>query len=255
MEFSADNNFSSYDILNKVLDSCDDRSLRSGYTEGWYHAMIEEGLREIGFDSKYKEVVKDIKNWNDGSNQINVPENIFNVKHLYLFNGDCCILDKAIRVDYKRNFNNTRAKDYTANIMHGDRTGDVFYPHNFRDAPKIPFGNIQNGKIMIFSKSDNYPHLRVIGNGIESGDVRDDKIIPQFAVNAINDYVACNYWRSMIPRHQNPGLANDMYVIFKNSLEGNRMVAGSWDKAISRLKSIGRWKRDNISLHTRRPDF
>jgi hypothetical protein len=81
-------NFVSIDIiLADVLKTVDDASTKLN-SKGWYTSQIQQALEELSFDTFFDErnanfdVPKDLR--------LELPEGAFNLRKVYLFNGNSC---------------------------------------------------------------------------------------------------------------------------------------------------------------------
>ncbi len=83
------NDFVSVDhLLADILSTVDDEKLRRGLTKGWYVSRIQKALQELAFDTFFSEVTLDLT-LNRDTLSMEMPEGIFNIREIYLYNDKC----------------------------------------------------------------------------------------------------------------------------------------------------------------------
>lgn len=238
-------------IMSEVANIVDDKAFRKGFSKGWYISRIQDALQELAFDSFYQEITLDYdipKNL-----RLEIPKNIFNVREVYIYNGDsCCTPSGSQIVHFKRTFDNKNG-GYTSRVMENGNNQSPFVPsasegslnHDYAlgvlRAPKY-YGNIQNGTLMLSSNCSSYGKIRIIcnGMGVEVGDV---PIIPRFFERAIVDYLEERWYNSM--KSRDPRLYNSLWRDSYDKL--NNLRDGSWKKAIQRVSSMNSWEKEDMN--------
>jgi len=184
-----------------------------------------------------------------------MPKKMFNIKELYLFKpgGDCAKLDGAIRVHWKREFNNTRSGEgkFTATRMN-DGGNDSFTGKQagINDSTKmdnICVGNIQNGTVMISTGYEDYVHMRFVYTGIPSGDIREEPVIPRFFRNVIPDWVSHKFFRSLLSDTREGRKYKTSYEAADLALYGDSRRDGTYEKARQRVLRMDSWEKKSLS--------
>lgn len=242
------NDFLSINILlSDVLRFCNDEDLRSGYTKGFYISSIQSALEALAYDTFFLQLVIDVPM--NCKLQVDMPNNIFNVRELYLWSGSCCSPQTSVPVHYKRLFNNMNAggTSYTAKIKDTgtplDPINPVFY--NTYGIASLRFANIQNGILMFSSTCSGFDNVRIIANGT-AGAIGDAPIIPRFFREAVIDYVCEQYFRVQMAK--DPRVYSPMQQVYEMRLKGKRGngTDGSWCTAENRIKTMDTWERDEL---------
>lgn len=228
------------DVLKVVKDS--DFRLNS---PGWYTSQIQQALEELAFETYFDErtIAVDIP----ANKRVEMPQGAFNIKDLYLFNGDECVIGRSQPVHYKKNFISSKSgQGYVAN-QKGDngtdrimkKTFDQQYPRN------LYFYAVQNGEIMLSSNAGNFEKLFIVYNGT-GGNVGDAPFIPLFLRQAVKDYVTVAALEVKVAEVELGELNrwNAILAMHKGNLE--RDYTGSWDKAQKRVKKLDFKERKEI---------
>jgi len=256
---------SSDEILAEILVTCDDTGLSSGVTKGWYYSRIRDSLKRLGYETFFLKVTVDIKNWfldhePKGKRSVWLPENVFNIREIYLWSGECCEMSNARRVHWKSLYNNEGAADgmYTsARAEHMER--DEFYGKDSvvtsavsagTVSSSVAFANIQNGLLMIESDGASFPHLRLMCNGIPSGNIATKKIVPDQFKDAVHDSLCERFFRSKLVKE--PRQYKTAYEATLLALNGDGRNAGSWLKAERFVKSLDTWQRRGLKEYLSR---
>jgi len=75
-------------LLAEVTATVDDVEFRKGFKKGWYTSRIQDALQELSFDTFWQKVTHD---WEVPQNcRIPMPENVFNIREIYLYSGELC---------------------------------------------------------------------------------------------------------------------------------------------------------------------
>jgi len=228
------------DVLKLVRDA-DFKLLSRGY----YISQIQQALEELAFDTYFDEKHEafDIPE----NFRIEMPKGMFNIKNMYLFNGDICDIASSTPVWYKANFINGKSgSGYVANNK-GNNT-DPFTRRLGVD-PMLNSGlyyyAIQNGEIMLSSNCGNYQKLFVHYNGT-GGDVGEVPFIPLFLRQAVKDYVTVNALEVRIAESELSEMSrwSNLLSYHKNNLEEH--YDGSWAKAEKRVRKLDMKERKDI---------
>lgn len=236
------NDFVSVDhLLAEITSTLNDVEFRSGFSKGWYISRIQDALQELSFDTFWLKVQQDITI--PENLQIPMPPGVFNVREIYLYNGEVCHPQKSQVVYWKRNFNNNFDGDgYTSRVKDdGSQSSDIFQPNqrimgssNYIGFAGMKFYyNTVNGLIMLSRDCSAYPNIRIVYNGM-GGEIGDLPVVPRFFERAVNDYVEERFYNAMKSRDPRKYriLWNDAYSRL------NDLVGGSWNKARKRIKAM-----------------
>jgi hypothetical protein len=245
------NDFVSVDhVIAEVTQMVNDKEFKNGFSKGWYISRVQDAMRELSFDTFWLQVQHDFEM--PENFQIKMPENCFNIREIYLYNGEICNPMKSQVVYWKRLFNNTsNGTGYTAKVKDdGSNSADLFQPnqslrsHNMvnRVGPKYYYNVHKEHNLIMFSQECGaYPFVRIIFNsmGVPNGDL---PTIPSFFERAIVDYVEERFYNAMKSRDARTyrSLWNDAY----SKLYDN--VNGSWNKAKKRVKAMDTQEKESM---------
>jgi len=240
-------------ILSDVLSIVDDSGMKMR-SKGWYTSQIQQCLEELSFDTFLSEQ----------NDSFDVPENLrlpmpkgaFNLRGIYLFNGNKCDINKAVNVYLKRNFINSQSgKGYVAEDMWSNE-GDAFHtPRGGRDSNDRRTSNgpnnlfyygMQNGIIMLSENCCQYQKVMLVYNGILA-DIGDVPLIPQFFRQAVIDWTSLAALK--VKRTQSVGTQHHSHwttMIRETDVSLNKPFEGSWAKAELRAKKLDRKSRNDI---------
>jgi len=249
------NDFLSVDeILADVLLEVNDEEIRSGLKKGWYTSKIQQALEELSFDTFFDEVTLDLP-FDKVKLSLEMPRNAFNVREIYLFNGDCCSPDSSVLVHYKRLYNNRgKGIGHTAKLKEsGQNTLDPFFATrthfvNRGAGRNAHYANIVNGLIMLSSNAAGFDKIRLVFNGM-SGAIGDEPVIPRFFRQAVMGFVVEAFWRFMKPRDKSARL---FWADADRKLNDPRQ--GTWRQAKMRITSMDQWKKQSLKEYLGRLD-
>lgn len=235
------NDFVSINILlSEILVKCNDEDLRKGLTKGWYISAMQRCLEDLAYDTFFQKVTIDIE-LDKEKLQVEMPNNIFNLREVYLFNGECCETNNSVPVHVKRLFNNhTGGSSYTSKIKESGSTNcDPIIPSY--DSTGLRYCNIQNGVIMFSQSCSGYDHVRIIANGT-GGAIGDMPIIPRWFRNVVTDFVCEQHFLSMMAKDQKQYVT--LWRLYNDKLNG--WPDGSWHKAERRVKSMDTYTKEAL---------
>ena len=240
-------------ILSDVLVNVDDEDFKKGFTKGFYVSKIQQCLEELAFDTFYQEITKDLP-FPTTQLTMQLPTNCFNIREIYLFNGDCCTPQTSVIVHWKRLYNNSQGGPaYTAKQKENMRRDPYYKPwgwaNNAIDKATTYFANIQNGLLMFSSNSSHYNHVRLVYNGM-GGDVGDSPVIPRFMRQAVIDWVSEKFWRAL--KAKNPRV-RPIWMDYYNILNDPKI--GSWKRAQDRMKQMDTWEKDSMAQYLGRMNY
>jgi hypothetical protein len=236
-------------ILAEVLNSVDDKKLKRGFSKGWYISRMQDALQELAFDTFFDTVTLDY-DFPQESLSMEIPQNVFNIREIHVYNGGCCSPSSSQVVHWKRLYNNNGGgTGYTSRIKDmGEKSdSDPFLPdhYNFNSAYYYLgtkyYANIQNGRLMFSSDCRNFNKVRIVVNGMGTA-IGDAPIIPRFFERVLNDYIEERFYNSMKGREPRKyrGLHNDAYSRLHD------IRTGSWRKAQMRISQMDTWQKESL---------
>ncbi len=240
------NDFVSVDeILADVLLEVNDEDLRSGFKKGWYISKIQQAIEELAFDSFYQVITRDI-DFDKKKLSFEMPKNAFNLREMYLFNGDCCGPNSSVLVHWKRLFNNRGdGIEHTAKIKESGQSGfDPFFGNRFHgnrtSHTNAHYFNVYNGLVMLSANAAGFAKVRIVFNGI-GGQIGDEPVIPRFFRQAVIDFVVEAFWRFMKSREKSARL---LWMDVERKLNDPR--TGTWRTAKMRITSMDNLKKQSL---------
>lgn len=244
MNESKHNYVSVNEILADVLKVVGDEDFKVN-SPGYYKSQIQQALEELAFESFFDQqsrafdVPKDFR--------LEMPRGAFNIKNIYLFNGDECVINNSTPVYNKRNFINSKSgQGYVANNK-GNNGNDRFHKQTFGTTmpSNLYFYAIQNGDIMLSSNCGAFEKVFIEYSGT-GGDIGDDPIVPLFLRQAVKDYVAVKALEVKLA--QVPTAEFNRWVMILNIQKENKGsdYSGSWFEAQRRVRRLDDKERKDI---------
>jgi len=81
---------STQEIIAEATEYLNDSNFSHGIGKSLYELMVHRSIESLALSTFFQKVTKDIFNWNKcGDGTIPIPQNLFNVRELYLFNSSC----------------------------------------------------------------------------------------------------------------------------------------------------------------------
>ena len=205
-------------------------------------------LQELAFDTFYMQIQEDFDL--PKILQLKMPLDTFNIREIYLYQGEKCNPSGTQVVHHKRLFNNNyNGEGYTARIKDdGSNSGDLFLSNQGSRFGNLQgfsgskyYYNVQNGLMMFSADCAAFPYVRVIFNGM--GGVDGSKpMIPRFFQRAIVDYVEERYYNAM--KSRSPRTFRILWQDAYNRL--NDLRTGSWSKARKRVSSMDSAEKESM---------
>ncbi|HHT9135889.1 MAG TPA: hypothetical protein ACFYEK_01450 [Candidatus Wunengus sp. YC60] len=225
-------------------------------SRGFYYALIQQAFEKLALDTYFDEKREDFDL--PDSLTIPLPETCFNVKNVYMFQGNICDVTSSKKVYWKRNYF-TKGNGYIANDKGNHNAGDPFYDNHGDDVhfhgdqtyarfngnvEHRLFYNIQQGNIMFSSSCKNHGkvHIHYNGSGCKIGDA---PIIPIFLRTAMEDFVTEAALRfKMANDPTNYKMWRDLQSEYKSRLLAP--YTGSWEQAEYRVKTLNSSQREEL---------
>jgi hypothetical protein len=244
---SSNLNFvTSNEILADVLKLVQDEGFKMN-SKGWYNSQMQQGLSEMAFDTYFDERSETVDI--PDNCRVQMPSGAFNIKNLYLVNGDDCSIENSTPVYYKRNFiNSASGNGYVANNK-GDNSSDPFHKNTLSKSggQNLFYYAVQNGEIMLSSNCRGFKKLFIQFSGVGT-DIGEVPYIPVFMRQAIKDYVSVQALTVKVAMVPSADLNRWSMLLNKaeNSLDIQEMREGSWLKARRRIKKLDFKQRNDI---------
>ena len=232
------------EVLSDVTMIVNDRDFKKGIPQGYYLSQIQKAMEEMALSSFFHEETKDFP-IDPIKLQCNKPENSFNIREIYLLQGDCCKPTSTQIVHYKRLYNNGMGgTEYTAKRKENTNSDPFFKPY-YDANPGVPsnvyWASEKETHIQLSANCANYQWIRFVFNGFNVA-VGDVPVIPRDFRTAITDYVKVKILEIL----KNRDLSyRTLWADAKLDLEGDGLRRrGSWKKACDRVKMMSTWKRE-----------
>lgn len=275
MDFSHLDFISIDNLLGDIGVSVNDQSYNRGLDKGWYVSRLHRAIQDLAISTFYDTQTKDIFDWFNG-NDLNypIPANCFNIKEIYLFNGECknetcsgsCCdtcekrydSARSVKVHWKPTYrNNGESGITTANINKDNRdsvdTG--FYTKHHYFSGNTYYGNLQNGLMMFSDSCKNYSHIRIVYSGMGAAEDETEPSVPRILSRVIHDRVKMEAFQAIATREKTPAARAD-YMDAKEEYYGNgRTIKGSKLEAESLLKKMSAWERKSYNDYLQSPSY
>jgi len=234
-----------YDIVAEVSMMLNDTDFKQGLSRGYYLNAVQRSFETLNIQTFMTAVTRDIP-FPEKQLTMDMPDDAFNVREMYLHNGVCCQpgSDMAI-VHWKRLYNNSQGgPGYTA-LKKEEQANDYLYnPWGIGtdmqfDGNPLYWGNIENGLIMFSSNCRKYKYVRIVYNSM-GGKIGEEINIPRIVRECITLMTAKRVCTALMARDKNYAT---MYQAITGQLDAPR--TGIMDEAKLTLNRMGTWKRNN----------
>lgn len=225
--------------------------------KSFYEALIQQAFEKLALATFFDEKRADIPL--NGELIHDLPKDCFNVKNVYVFNGNSCDIASSRKVYWKRNYY-TPGTGYIANNKWNNFM-DPFYNNNFVGAHRygekvtvrlddntnnVLYYNFQMGKIMLSSSclgAGNNLHIHYNGTGCPIDEV---PIIPVFLREAMEDYVIT---QALLVRMANDSGDIRKWQALYNTHEAklSHPYEGSWARAEYAVKTLNASQREELA--------
>lgn len=174
MEINVNNLLSINNVLADVLVAVDDEAMQK-LTPGFYRSQVKLGLDELGFDVGFLKVTEDIELPEDLI--LDTPKGCYNLNNINVYTGTPDSVGYVENV-YWRKGATTRgpATGTVANINEWNVT-DPFFKVNV-NASSLYYFTVQNGIIRLSPACSGFDYVRLVFNGIPSGNMDEIAMVP-----------------------------------------------------------------------------
>lgn len=241
-------------VLAEILVDINDEELRTGFSKGWFISRVQEALEEISFVSFYKKITKDIidYSWEESGYIVDYPDGCFNVREIYLFNGDCCEIETSVPVVWKRLYNRTGKKvGGTALVVEGGANNNPIYQGG--GSKTFFYANLVDSTIHFSDGCSAYNGIRIVYNGVDVM-YGETPRIPIFLRRYVRDYVLERYYFAMLARDRS---FTNLWKISDESLngDGSRRKRGSLHNAKKFVSSMNTFEKQSLMTYLTQPNI
>ena len=228
MEFSPQNTVSYKVVLSDIMTRLDDEDMKK-FSRGRYMSWIQSALEGLSYETKMMIIEKDYAM--PESLSIEVPNNCFNLREAYVYNGSCCNKSTATILHWKRDYRTKGLTEgYVTKVMKD--TTDPFYT-SYNGADNVNFYGIENGIIYLSPSCAGFSRLNLVFNGSYVG-LGEEINIPIQLRRAVVDYVVVEGFASLSAK--DPRLYatqyDRMYARLYDRMNGSWVSAVNWGKSL-----------------------
>lgn len=282
MNYSPDDFVTPEYILAEVLPELDEEK-HLFITKGGFVSQIRKCLEALSFSTFFNEVthMEEVPE----NLRMKVPQGMFNLRRMYLFNGEECDINDSVIVRHKRHFfRKGGGPGYLANNKGRDQRNDVFFrgtnPQRFQEGvrrgqvdPGSNIGNrrqrsyfsdytdlyfyeIQSGIIMLSDNCSRYERIALVFNSIMDA-MEEVPCIPKYLREVVKDW--CVVYGARIKRtkdKENRNLWNSVLQEASQRLGREYYNPhGSWIEAERRVKAIDSKEREDLKEYMSKLDY
>lgn len=247
MEFSNKDYVTPDEIIADTVLFVDDEEFRLA-SKGFYISQIQQALQELSFDTFFdkKADAFDIPE----NLRLEMPLGMFNIRQMYLFNGDKCDIANAQNIYHKRNFING-GRSGSVSRSKSNSSGDLFHASRGSDS-SVYYYNIHNGYIMFSSNCSSYQKIFIDYNGT-GGAVGEQPIIPLYLREAVKGFVVDISLKLRIAKSKKAEELNKWKTLWSmNDNTFSDPYDGSWAKAKKRVNAMGSKSKEDLTEYLRR---
>lgn len=246
---------SATELLSSVLPKIGDKEMKNN-SKGFYISLVQQAMEALAITSFFDERYEPF-DFPAGTLTLPLPKGCFNIRGIWLFNGNDCVYTDSMKVWWKRNYY-TKGTGYIANDK-GYNRSDPFYGNhmltNNRDPSLIRanqlidvnnrfFYNIQGGNIMFSSSCAAAANKVMICYNGTGCDIDEVPIIPVFLRTAIQDYVIVQALLVRIAEESDARKWQALLNYYDAKL--NKPFDGSWAEAEYAVKSLNTSQRNDL---------
>lgn len=233
------------EVLSAVQRLVGDLEFKNGFTRGWYISRAKDALDELSLDTSLIQFTKDFPFPKD-TFILDFPDGLFNLRDIFLYNGDCCDLTTSERVNYKVGYERV-GSGYTAKRRETGNTSnytDPFYAP-FTKQTTLYWAGIQNGSIHFSDDCLGFEKVQLRWSGYLT-DQGEIPIVPRMMKQAVICFIAEKYFEAK--KSEDSKMRNNWADAF-----GNRQM--EFRKARLRRTKSDKFKSDSIREYYRRANY
>jgi hypothetical protein len=218
MDFSTDNLISVDAIISEVARNIDDEPMRK-FSKGYLTSLVQQALEQLDFQTYMTKQIE----YFDYATEIHIPENAWNIREIYLFNGECCDITSAQPVWWKANYRGNAANRVTKN------TNDPFI-RSYTYEDNVYYYNAEGGSIYFSSACATYEKIMVVFNGI-STTIGTTPMIPIQWRRVVCDMVTVECFKKLKARLGNPKEAQMYRALYAEAYNDlyNKLSGSYWN--------------------------
>jgi hypothetical protein len=267
MEFSPKQFLSPNEILSEVLMYTDEVGYKN-VTKGFIISQMNKCMKALSYGTFFNEVHKGFEI--PANRQIEIPYGVFNIKQMYLYNGDQCnIGQNTANVYWKRNYFTGGGAGYASRNKgnNGNNGNDPFYTDYTPTQPQDRHGSRvntpgtglpnslfyygeSNGVITLSENTSVYSKLLIKFNGIWQID-QDKKCIPDSFQEVLVDWCTESVLRVKAIKDPRNFRGSHMDAVMRLGHKP-RTYTGSWYEAERRATSMGDKKKEDLKEYLSR---
>jgi len=247
------------EILSDATMYCDEEDFKI-ISRGFFLSLLQRSMQELAFDTFFDERTEffDVpENLN-----LDMPKGSFNIKQIYLLNGDNCgNIDGTQNVYWKRNYF-TKGNGYLSRNKISNNN-DPFYDNMStgnidganpslrrtgvtRSIKQAYYYNVQSGTIMLSSTCKAYNRIAIVFNGV-GADIGEVPFVPMMFREAIVSWIVDNALQVKLTKLVGTAAFNGYQTIWSiNNNKLNKPFDGLWADAQYRAKSMDSKQREDI---------
>lgn len=253
------------ELLSNVAVMCGDKAFEK-LPYGLYISLMKDAFDELSMDTFFQEKRVDL-DFPTENLTLSLPDDCFNIRNVYIFNGDICGVNNSKKLWWKRNYYTT-GNGYIANDK-GNNFNDPFLqnrslsPNRIEDKSfirydernrvnDILFYNTQMGNIMFSSSCRGQGTKIHIHYNATAGEITNAPIIPRYFKTALQDYIIVSALKiRMANETSNIRNLQPLLNTYITSLDKEGMY-GSWFSAIMRVRNMDSSKKAELSEYLSR---
>lgn len=248
-------------LLSRILPLLDDQRMEF-LPKGFYMQSIKDAFNDLALDTFFDERHESFP-FPAGNLVMKLPEGAFNIKKVYIFNGEKCDINTATKVWWKRNYY-TRGSGYVADDRWQNGNDPFYASHTTKNmadksmirqnrAPnQLYFYNIEGGNIMFSPSCLGFQKVMLNYHGLGVTTIDDIPLIPLIFRRAIEDFVCEFILRVRMAKDPSAGW-RQLWAVYDKRL--NQEFDGSWDKAKQLVKNMHQSQRDEMAEYLGRSQW
>lgn len=231
MQFSVEDLLTPDQILADVARTLGDEEYLE-FTKGRLKSLMQQALSELSFDTMLLKLHKDY-DMPTKTLRISLPPGSFNIREVYIYDGDFGQVNSPKNVHYKRRYKTTGYdKNYTAKNI--PDAGDPFVRGQWGNQTNMYWCNEDEvGYLTLSPACASYSKVRVVYNGTLTK-IGNTPFVPEILRQAVKGWIIeqCMEQRAIRDPRMYRGMWQDIYTkLYKP-------YSGTWDVAKDRVKSL-----------------
>jgi len=249
MNISYESLITANEILADVITETEDYDYRL-FSKGWYLSQMQQCLEELSFDTFIKTVYTDDA-FPSASLAYSLPENTFNVKNIFVYNGALGVPTDSQRVLWKRGGYTTGPDSSFFAENKAGQDEDPYIAHLSQTSEDDAlWASIDNGVIYFSNAAATYSYIHLRTNGTLTA-IGDAPLIPQFFRQAVKLWVVLEFYRRM--RKRNPRMYGSLFNATHDELYAP--FRGKWDEALARSRTLDTKARNDLKEYLSKMNY